>query len=212
MIPEHRKAVRAVALFLVFNLIQLYVVANSTGFKVSAQDAAASTPQSSGLLSTTGNRNILANKNEVNTGATILDGMTLETPDCVAATVRWGALEEVDLGTNAVATINHSDGKIRVVLKQGCVRVRGGQTDDLTIETPDGKVTTAMQPDGPDRKMAQVCFPAEIKSEFTPSCVPPVLGATSHTGWIVLGAVGLIATVVTAILIVHGENPSPSTP
>jgi hypothetical protein len=219
MVPANQRAIKAVAFFLVFAVVQLYVGASSIGAQTAAQGFAAQRPQSSGILSTTNNRNILADKNEVSTGATILDGMTLETTDCVAATVRWGTLEEVNLGTNSVATINHSDGRVKVTLKQGCASVRGVESDDLTIITPDGQVTPAARPDGPGRKSEQVCFPSGIKSEFSPTCarVPAAIGAgpvfgSAGIGGVLVGAAGEIALIVVALVGTRGENPSSKTP
>jgi hypothetical protein len=218
MMPGKQKAVKAVATFLVFAIVQLYVQASSSGARAYAQNPAVRAPQSSGMLSTTGNRNIKVNNDNASTGATILDGMTLETPDCVAATVRWGTQEEVSLGTNTSAVVNHSDGKLRITLKQGCVIVRGGQDADLTIETPDGKTMTATQADGAGRKSGQVCFPSDVKSDFNPSCYGAApysqvsLGAGSTTTGVVVGAIGEIALIVVAVLNTHGENPSPMTP
>lgn len=217
MIPRQHKTLKAVALFLSFAVAQVCVQTSAGGWKAFAQDAAARAAQNSGVLSTTGNRNILADKTEANSGATILDGMTLETSACVGATVRWGNLEEVSLGTNTVAVINHSDGKTRVVLRQGCARATGGRDAEMTIETPDGRTTTAAL-DGSERKSAQVCFPSGVKSDFNPSCLggAPLgtasTGAVSTTGGVLAGAIGEIALIIIAIVKTQGDNPSPTSP
>lgn len=221
MIPVKQKTIKAIAVFLAIAVVQLSAGAVSVRAQLPGEAFAAHLPQSSGLLSTTNNKNILVDKNEAGTGATILDGMTLETPDCVAATVRWGTLEEVSLGSNSVAIINHSDGKVKVTLKQGCALVRGAESDDLTILTPDGQLTPASRPDGPGRKSEQVCYPSGIKSEFSPSCarIPaaaaasagPVVGSTG-IGGVLLGAAGEITLIVAALVGTRGENPSPKTP
>ena len=200
-----RKGFKTVALFLVFAVIQFYVALGSAASSVYAQ---ASAPQSSGILSTTGNRNILADKTEVHTGATILDGQTLETSDCVAATVRWG-LEEVHLATNSIAVVDHSGGKLKVILKQGCASVKAEQNVEATIETPDGKVTTATQLDGSNQKSAQVCVGSGGNNDFNPSCGG---GGFPKTGWILTGVAGAVAVVVLIISNSRGENPSTSTP
>jgi hypothetical protein len=200
-----RKVFKVVALLLVFALVQLYVMVSSTASSVYAQ---ASASQGSGILSTIGNRNILADKTEVSTGATILNGQTLETSDCVSATVRWGA-DEVHLATNSSAVVEHGDGKLKVTLKQGCASVRVGQDVEATIETPDGKVTSATQLDGSNRKSAQVCVGSGSNSDFNPSCGG---GGFPKTGWILAGVAGAIAVVVLIVSNSRGENPSTSTP
>ena len=217
MIPGQQQRLKAVALFLMFAVAQVYAQTSAGALKVYAQDSAPRASQNSGILSTTGNKNILADRNDVNGGATILDGMTLETSDCVAATVRWGNLEEVNLGTNTVAVLNHSEGKARVILRQGCARASGGREADLTIETADGKVATAML-DGSDRKSVQVCYPSGVKSDFNPSCLVAAplstasTGAASTTGGLIAGAIGEIALIIVAIVNTQGDNPSPISP
>jgi hypothetical protein len=219
MIASRHRAPKAVAAFLVFAIVQLYAQASLTGTTAYAQDASLRAVQGSGLLTTTGNRKIQVDKHDASTGATILDGMTLETPDCVAATVRWGGTQdEVSLGTNAIAIVNQSKAKVTVSLKQGCAIVRGGEYEDLTIETPDGQVMTATQFDVQARKSGQVCYPSNVRSEFSPTCLgaapptPVALGAGSTTAGVVAGAIGEIALIVVAVLNTRGENPSPITP
>jgi hypothetical protein len=190
---------------LVVAVIQLYLQAGTIASTVYAQDAAS--PQTSGILHTTGNRDIQADKSDVSTGATILDGMMLETSDCVAATVRWSPLQEVQLATNTIATVYHAEGKVRVVVKQGCAIARGGQGDEVTIETPDGKRTTATQTDGAGRKSVQVCYPAEARYDFHPSCF-----AAAKVGGILAGAAGVIIALVLVGSSSRGENPSSMLP
>jgi hypothetical protein len=218
MVSSRQRAFKTVAALLVFAIAQLYVQASLIGSTAYAQGSSLVALQSSGMLTTTGNRKIQVDKRDAATGATILDGMMLETPDCVAATVRWGTQEEVNLGTNAAAVINQSKGKVTVTLRQGCAIVRGGQDEDLTIETPDGKATTATQTDGAGRKSAQVCYPSDARSEFSPTCLgaaplsPVSLGVGSTTAGVVVGAIGEITLLVVAILNTRGDNPSPMNP
>lgn len=188
MMPKNQKITKAVALFLAISISQLYVQVSAT-----AQDPATPAPQTLGKLFTSGNRDILVNKQEASTGATILDGALLETPDCVTATVRIGPLDEVNLATNTIAVINYSSGKVNVTLKQGCARVRVQQGVDGLILTPDGKTTPADQPNSKDRRLAEVCYLATgVKSEFHPFCKGlPVL----YIGGLVGAAAGIIAFV-----------------
>jgi hypothetical protein len=207
-----QKAVKAVALFLALSLFQLYVRASAAESGVGAQDPAASAPQTLGKLSTSGNRKILADKNEVSTGATILDGMTLETSDCVSATVRFGPLDEVNLATNTIAVINYSNGKVKVTLKKGCARIRVQRSVDGTIETPDGKTTPATQPAPPNRQLAEVCYLLTgAKSDFNPSCAP--FFSLIYVGGIAGGLAGIIALVAVSSGAAAGAaNASDSAP
>lgn len=214
MILKKQKVVKAVALFLAFSTFQLYAqVGAMAGPDVEqGQDSATSAPQNVGKLSTSGNKNILVDKNEANTGATILSGATLETPDCVTATVRMGPLDEVNLGTNTIAVVEYSESRVRVVLKQGCARLRVGPNVEGVIETPDGKSTPVTQPDTSNRRLAEVCYlPSGIKSEFYPICGIPPLVMGGIVGGIVAGVVGILS-LVTASSDARAENASFSEP
>lgn len=223
MILKRQKIVKAVALLLAFSVFQLYAQAGAVlaaGPETSIQDPATPATQATGKLSTTSNRNILVDRNEANTGATILDGATLQTSDCVGATVRFGPLDEVNLGINTVAVINYGAGKLRVTLKQGCAIVRTGPNVEGTIDTPDGKSTSATQPDSPNRRNAEVCYPSGTARDFNPTCAgggavggttPPAVG-TPTGRWILLSVVGAVAALVAVAASGSGQNSSFSAP
>jgi hypothetical protein len=211
MIIRKQGIVKAFALFLAFSIFQLY--AGGPGVYAQA-DPAAGAPQVSGKLSTTGNRDVLVDKIGTSTGATILDGATIETPECVSATVRFGQLEVVYLGTNTIAMIEYSNGKLKVNLKQGCANMLAGPDVDGTIVMPDGNQTYVAPPDKSHRRRAEACYPSGAKSDFNPSCInaAPVGGIkTPVIIGIVSGIVGIIALVV-ASSGERGENSSFSAP
>lgn len=208
MISRKQKVMKTLALFLAFSLFQLYVQAGAAGSGVNTQDSAGFTPQASGKLSTSGNRKILVDKNDASTGATILDGATLETPGCVTAIVRLGAQGEIHLATNTVAVLSYSDGQLRVALRQGCAIVITGQNVAGTITTPDGKTIPATQTE-PHRKRAEACSPSGEKSGFGSPCssAPLVVG-----GLIGIGALAAVIIAAGGGGANRGENPSPSAP
>ena len=207
MIPKKQQVAQAVALFLAFSISQLYVQVSA-----SSQEPSTHAPQILGKLFTSGNRDILVDKNEASTGATILDGALLETPDCVTATVRLGPLDEINLATNTIAVINYSNGKVQVTLKQGCARVRVQQSVDGMILTPDGKTTAATQPDTQNRQLAEVCYqPAGNNSVFDPHC------AGGFSPIYIGGLIGAVSGVIAFVAIssrssVGAQNASFSAP
>jgi hypothetical protein len=215
MFSGRQKQIKAVALFLIFSLAQVYVQLSLAQTVGAIKNVLQQSQQTVGRLSTRGNRPILVNGNKASTGETILDGALLETSDCVTATVHLPLMGEVDLATNTTATINYSAGRVRVTLKQGCVRVRVEQAIDVVIETPDGKSTTATEPDAANRKRAEVCFPAGVNSDFSPTCI----GAPIIIGGILTAGVPLVAGLIlggsrgsSSASCVRGENSSFSTP
>ena len=205
MISVKLRTTKVVARMLVFSLFLFYAQMSGARSTDTKQDTATRPPQTLGNLSTSGNRKILVDKNEADTGATILDGATLETPDCTTATVRLGPLTEIRLATNTIAVINYSADKVKVTLKQGCAAVLVGQSAEGTIETPDGKIAQASQLDASNRKRAEVCYPDGSKSDFTPSCIPIVFVVVP------IGIGGLVTLAAVAVSS-QGDNPSDSAP
>jgi hypothetical protein len=194
MVSGRQKYIKAVALLLVFSLIQLYVHLSLAGGPEEAVNKTQA-QQNFSKLWTYRNKSILVNGNKAETGATILDGALLETSDCVTARVYIGTTDEVELATNTTATINYSDGKLKVTLKKGCIIERAASLTNATVDTPDGKSTSPTEPDSfKNRKRVEVCFPDGVKSDFTPSCGP--------TPFLIWGSVigGVTATVAALAL------------
>src|SRR5258706_16398082 len=93
---RQRKALRAAAIFLAFCFAQVYVhgaLPNST--------ATAPQRQITARLTTKNNQPITVNGNAVGTGATLLTGATVETPDQVSATIDLGDAGAVELQPNS---------------------------------------------------------------------------------------------------------------
>lgn len=218
MIPRQQNVVKGVALFLVFSISQFCVQLSLAAADLDSQSGASNTPQVAGKLETHGKRHIKVDDIETETGATIIDGATLETSECVSATVHLEllGLGEVELANNTIATVNYSktENKVKVILKRGCVRIHVYQNIEGTIETPDGNSTPAVLPDTLDRKRAEVCFPKDEERDFRPYCAA-VVGAVFWP--YVLGGLG--AGVIAALVLAspsspcdRGSNPSNSTP
>ncbi len=218
MIPRQQNVVKIVALFLAFSISQFCVHLSLAAAGLESQSAASSTSQVAGKLETHGKRHIKIDNIETETGATIVDGATLETSDCVSATVHLEmlGLGEVELATNTIATVSYSktENKVKVILKRGCVRISVYQNIEATIETPDGNSTPVL-PDNLDRKRAEVCFPTNEERNFRPYCATVV--GTVFWPYVVgvLGGGGLLAALVLASPsspCERGINPSDSTP
>ena len=209
MTIRKQRTIKTIALCLAFSLLQFYAQASSDQTSTQSQDPA-SAPQALGLLSTTGDREILVDKIKLDTGATINDGARLETMDCTSATVRWGQMDRVDLATNTIAVIHFRQGVLKVTLEKGCARVRVQPGVEGSISTPDGKIIPATGSDSLNRKHGKVCQPPtnnpgenSNNPSYEPSCIPPIV-------WIFGG--GGAAAVTAAVVAPRGSNPSPGTP
>jgi hypothetical protein len=148
MTLRNRKAVKAIALLLVFSIAQIYVQAN---FAVTSLATKASFPNATqaitARLTTRGNQPILVNGNNVSSGGTLLTGATIETPDAVGATIDLGPLGTIDLAPNTKVELQFEDGKIRVKIIQGCVIVKPKKGTSATVDTDQG-TAASMSADG----------------------------------------------------------------
>lgn len=117
MKPRQKKALKALAVFLSFAFSQVYVSAALPG------PAPGGVPQQTltARLTTRNNQPITVNGNAAATGATLLTGATIETPDQVGATIDLGDAGIVELQPNSKIQIDFDEnGNVRVKVIRGC--------------------------------------------------------------------------------------------
>ncbi len=86
MSARSKNILRAISLFTVFCVLQIYVVAGPTSTAVKSNETKLlSAPQTSGMIKTTNNQPVFVNGNSVRPGTTVLSGSTIETPAGVGA-------------------------------------------------------------------------------------------------------------------------------
>ena len=185
MILREQRVIGSVVLFLVFSISQLHVAASLTTDSAQTQNSSTSAVPMIGRLEVHGGRHILVDKNDAESGSTILDGQTLETSDCKSASVHLlpvgvsgpalSEIGEIELAADTKAIINYSAGRVRVTLVRGCARVGISQAIDTTIVTPDGSSTPATRRDTTGLNRAEVCFPSRENRDYRPSCIPPIV-------------------------------------
>jgi hypothetical protein len=120
MTRRHTKALKAVVVFLAFSFAQVYVLA---GLPAPAPGA----PQRliSGRLTTKGGQPITVNGTTAASGATILTGATIETPDQVSAVIDLGDAGVIELKPGSKIQLDYdANGNVRVKQLKGCVVVR----------------------------------------------------------------------------------------
>jgi len=111
------KALKALAVFLAFSFAQVYVQAGLPA------GPGAPAPQRSiaARLVTRNNQPITVNGASAGTGASILTGATIETPDQVGATIDLGDAGVVELQPNSKIELSFdADGNVRVKMIKGC--------------------------------------------------------------------------------------------
>lgn len=121
MKSRQKKALKALAVFLSFAFSQVYVSAALPG------PAPGGVPQQTltARLATRNNQPITVNGNTASTGATILTGATIETPDQVGATIDLGDAGIVELQPNSKIQLEFDEnGNVRVKVVRGCAANR----------------------------------------------------------------------------------------
>jgi len=119
---RRRKAVKAIAIFFAFCLAQVYVHA---ALPEPAPAPAAPQRQITARLTTRNNQPITVNGNQVGTGATLLTGATVETPDQVSGTIDLGDAGVVEIQPNSTIKLDFDEnGNVRVKVIRGCTVVR----------------------------------------------------------------------------------------
>lgn len=111
-------------------------------------------------LTTTGNRPITVNGTSAAGGATLLTGVTIETPAGVGATIDLGELGVLDIAPNTELTLvfdPSGNGSVKVTLRRGCALLKTKGRVIGQIDTPQGPAATTDP--NTNRKKIDVCFP-----------------------------------------------------
>lgn len=233
---RRRKAINALALFLIFAITQVYIQVNVAG-PTAAPKAQTGGPLT-GKITTSGNQPILVNGAAISSGGTVLNGATIEVPDGVGATIDLGPLGSIDLAPNTKVVIEFSDGQVRVRLVHGCVILRTKKGTSGQIDTEQGvavqndkncnkKDTDPATTDDNDennnkkRCVADVCFPlgasAPTINAGAAAGAGIGAGAGGGAGLSTAAIVGIVAgggALTTGLIIAatgdEGDNPSTS--
>jgi len=115
---RRRKAVKTIAIFFAFCLAQVYVHGALPGTA-----AGGGTPQRqiTARLTTRNNQPITVNGNQAGTGATLLTGATIETPDQVSGIIDLGDAGVVEIQPNSTIKLDFDEnGNVHVKVIRGC--------------------------------------------------------------------------------------------
>lgn len=149
---RRQRVFRAVALLLTFSVTQPYVLANLTEAR---SDVAGETisVQATGRLATRGNRPIEVNGVAAESGATVLSGAQVVTPNDVGATIDLGSLGQLDISPNTVLTLTFDGQNVTVNIVSGCAILTTSEGVNGTVATPQG---TPEQTDS-SRRSIDIC-------------------------------------------------------
>jgi hypothetical protein len=221
MRSRQQKALKAVALFLVFAIAQVYVQISFA--EPNSPTVPVPLPQQFiARLTTRGNQPITVNGLSAASGATILTGATIETPAAVGATINLGPLGYLDLAPNTKVELTFDEnGQVRVKLISGCAILIAKKNTDAEVSTEQGP---AGKTDKKKGGVLDICFP--------PGALAPTVGqgaaasagagaagtvaaaSTAGLSGVAIGAIvgGAIAAVAIPVALSRGNNSSSTTP
>lgn len=215
MSSRQRRISSAVALFLIFATAQVYVgvsLAASPPASVPTANSAALPQEPAGILQIPGGIAITVNGAPAITGATIVNGAIVETPDGVGATVAFGTPGSLQIEPNAKLTLEVHNGSIKVMLLKGCVTLRTKKGTAGEIDTSEG---VAGKTDPAKNGVLKVCTKDAVVA------IAPAVAIAAATAAGVGGGLGSVAAVAiiggltaTSFIVpaLRGTNPSPATP
>jgi hypothetical protein len=196
--------------FLAIALVQVFV---QLSFAAPASPSApAVVPQQFiARLTTTGNQPITVNNASAASGASLLTGATIETPDAVSATIDLGALGTVELQPNSSIQLDFDDsGNVRVKVLRGCVVIKKKGPGEAEAYTAEG----ASEKTNSNRKGMGFCY---LNGGLSPTGQAAAAAGGGAAGdhiatealiAILAGGGALVAGLIWAFN--GGGNPSPS--
>lgn len=200
MNSKFKRLSSATALFLALATSQIYLTVSLAG---PGGNASASAQQSTAILTTGGNRPVTVNGANAISGATIMTGAAVETPDQVGATINLPDHFSLEIAPKAKLTVDFDGSGIKVNLIQGCVVLHTKKGTTGEIDTSKG---VAGRADGSKDARLDVCDPSIAAAPAVAAS-----GGLSQAGGVAIGAVAMGAAVVIPIL-TGGRNPSPGAP
>jgi hypothetical protein len=118
---RRRKVLEAIAIFCAFTFAQIYV----HGALPEAGGGLLPQRQITARLTTKNNQPITVNGNQTGTGATLLTGATIETPDQVSGVIDLGDAGVVEIQPNSTIKLDFDEnGNVRVKVIRGCAVTR----------------------------------------------------------------------------------------
>lgn len=198
------------AFFLIFAITHVYFEVSFAKSTAKTEPLTPEPPPITAILTTRGNRPITVNGGNAISGATILTGSIIETPDQVGGVINLGSLSNLEIEPNSKVKLEFDEnGNLKVTVMRGCATAR---TKKNVIAQIDTSLGVAGKTDPKSRGFLGVCFPPGATAPTVSTA--PAGAAAARAG---LGALALIfllggGSVAGILLTFRGTNPSPSSP
>jgi len=206
MDTRKKNALKALAVFLAFSFTQVYVQAGPPN------PAPAPPPQRAitARLLTKNNAPITVNGSSAGSGATILTGATIETPDQVGASIDLGDGGVVELQPNSKIQLDFDEnGNVRVKVLRGCAVTRK-KTNVLPGEMEIYTDQASYKTDKKRRNLGGCLLPNGQLGSLTGAAAGA--GSAGLSGAAIGGivAAGAGTAIALGVGLSRGGNPSPS--
>jgi hypothetical protein len=191
MASRYSPAFKFTALLLVLSIAQVYVLADSGKALF-------------GLLATSGNSIVNVNGGDATSGATILSGVQLQTPENVTAHVQLSSLGKLDISPNTSLTLDFDESSINVNVTAGDALLTTNKGINGSITFKDTTERT-----DPTKEIFTVSAGSKPQGVGNAGNSGPSFGHMFEIGFpIIFGSI-LMAVYVPCR---RGRNPSPGTP
>lgn len=134
------RVARVIALLLTFLLTQILLGLTFAAPGAADKRSDVPFPQATAVLTTQSNKPISVNGASATSGATILNGAMIETPDGVSASVTIPGQGALMIPANAKLTLEFSHGQVRVMLLQGCVVLNTKKATTGEVDNANGVI------------------------------------------------------------------------
>ncbi len=202
MNAKTKRTASVLSLFLLVCVSQVFVTSGFVATESASTNSQAQGQGSVGILTTVGNKPITVNETQSITGATILSGAGIETPEGVGATVSMAQLGSLDMEQNSKVILTFQSGGIKVILLKGCVTLHANKGVTGEIETAKD---TSSKTDPKDDGVLRVCHPDSVK-------LASAAAAAGGLGKLATAAIIGVPAAVLIPVITPGSNPSDSNP
>jgi hypothetical protein len=211
MKSRYQKITMTCALLVIFGVTQVYFGGSFAKANAEHESPDPGPPPITAILTTRANRPITVNGSNAISGATILTGAIIETPDQVGGVINLGSLSNLEIEPNSKVKLEFDEnGNLKVTVMRGCATARTKKNVIAQIDTTLG---VAGKTDPKKRGFLGVCFPPGATTPIVSTA--PAGAAASRAS---LGAIAIIfllgggGTVTGLLLAFRGSNPSPSGP
>lgn len=198
----------AIATFFMLVIAQLQTGVSSIGPESSGVPSVTTVPATA-ILSIRGNWPITVNGAIATSGATILSGTAIDTPDQVAAAINLGSLGTVDVAPGTTLTLSFAQkDNFKVILVKGCASLHARKGTSGEINTPQG---AAEKTDPNTGGTVSLCMP-QTAHEAAEVVVGDdgLFGLGKAAALAIIG--GRIGAAEGVAQVGRGSNPGPSAP